>query len=449
MQKLRIFVRSSIRQEKAVRKPIAEFKANSKLTGLHSECIQFYVLRSIKASISLALIAFSAYSKGGDWPNWRGPSHDGFSTETAWSLEKAEVVWKKHVGVGFSSMSVVDNLVYTQGHDGRKKGGKETVYCLSAKTGEVVWSDEYPAAIVDYLHEGGPCATPTVYSGRLYTISKDGRLKCFNALNGKVIWERNMMKAAGMRKPPEWGFAGSPYVLNDKLLIEGGYTFALDLESGKDIWRSESFRHAYGTPATFTHKGKSLIATLKTDGLVILDASDGSTLAFRKWETSFRTNSTTPIPLSDGRIFISTGYRRGSALLQLKGDGLQTIWENKNLSNHMNNSVIYNGHIYGFDGNTHMAGPKEMVCLELATGTVKWRAGAALRCGSLMAADNRMLALGERGQLIEAPLSPEGFEPTVEIQALTGKCWTVPVLANARIYARNAKGTLVCVNASK
>ena len=255
MQKLRIFVRSSIRQEKAVRKPIAEFKANSKLTGLHSECIQFYVLRSITARISLALIAFSAYSKGGDWPNWRGPSHDGFSTETAWSLEKAEVIWKKQVGVGFSSISVVDNLVYTQGHDGRKKGGKETVYCLSAKTGEVVWSDEYPAAIVDYLHEGGPCATPTVYSGRLYTISKDGRLKCFNALNGKVLWERNMMKAAGMRKPPEWGFSGSPYVLNNKLLIEGGYTFALDLESGKDIWRSESFRHAYGTPSTFTHQG--------------------------------------------------------------------------------------------------------------------------------------------------------------------------------------------------
>ena len=136
MQKLRIFVRSSIRQEKAVRKPIAEFKANSKLTGLHSECIQLYVLRSITARISLALIAFSAYSKGGDWPNWRGPSHDGFSTETAWSLEKAEVIWKKQVGVGFSSISVVDNLVYTQGHDGRKKGGKETVYCLSARTGE-------------------------------------------------------------------------------------------------------------------------------------------------------------------------------------------------------------------------------------------------------------------------------------------------------------------------
>ena len=358
------------------------------------------------------------------------------------------MIWKKQVGVGFSSISVVDNLVYTQGHDGRKKGGKETVYCLSAKTGEVVWSDEYPAAIVDYLHEGGPCATPTVYSGRLYTISKDGRLKCFNALNGKVLWERNMMKAAGMRKPPEWGFSGSPYVLNDKLLIEGGYTFALDLESGKDIWRSESFRHAYGTPSTFTHReisdrdaqdGRScylgciqrIHLGLSEMGNFISDQLDHSNPFIRRTYIYF------------------TGYRRGSALLQLKGGELQTIWENKNLSNHMNNSVIYNGHIYGFDGNTHMAGPKEMVCLELATGTVKWRAGAALRCGSLMAADNRMLALGERGQLIEAPLSPEGFEPTAEIQALTGKCWTVPVLANARIYARNAKGTLVCVNASK
>ena len=221
---------------------------------------------------------------------------------------------------------------------------------------------------MDYLHEGGPCATPTVYSGRLYTISKDGRLKCFNALNGKVLWERNMMKAAGMRKPPEWGFAGSPYVLNNKLLIEGGYTFALDLESGKDIWRSESFRHAYGTPATFTHKGKSLIATLKTDGLVILDASNGSTLAFRKWETSFRTNSTTPIPLRDGVYF----YRLPKRICPSTTQRWRTpyIWENKNLSSHMNNSIIYNGHIYGFDGNTHMAGPKRWSA-SVATGTVK------------------------------------------------------------------------------
>ena len=396
-----------------------------------------------------ALLLAVLPAQGGDWPNWRGPAHDGFSAETGWSLKKAEVLWKAQVGVGFSSMAVAGGRVYTQGHDGKKQDGKETVYCLDARTGKAVWSDTYSAAIVDYLHEGGPCATPTVHAGRLYTLSKDGRLKCYDAPTGKVRWERDMMKAAGMRKPPEWGFAGSPYVLGDKLLIEGGHTFALDLATGKEVWRSKGYRHAYGTPISFQHGGGTLVAALKTDGLVILDASDGSTVAFRKWETSFRTNSTTPIPLPGGRIFISTGYRRGCALLQFKGGELQTLWESKSLSNHMNNSVVHQGHIYGFDGNTHMAGPKEMVCLDLATGATKWRAGAALRCGSLMAADGRILALGERGQLVEAPLSPRAFEPTAEIQALTGKCWTVPVLANGRIYARNARGALVCVDASR
>ena len=403
----------------------------------------------IRTKTLVAFLAPVLLLQAADWPNWRGPAHDGFSIEGDWSLERAEVIWKANVGVGFSSMAVVAGRVYTQGHDGLKQGGKETVYCLDARTGKPVWRDTYPAAIVDYLHEGGPCATPTVHAGHVYSISKDGRLKCYAASTGKVRWERDMMKAANMRKPPEWGFAGSPYVLGGRLLIEAGHTFALDLATGKELWRSKKFRHAYGTPISFQHGGRTLVATLKTDGLVILDAADGSTVAFHSWETSFRTNSTTPIPLPGGRIFISTGYRRGCALLQLKGRELQPIWQNKNLSNHMNNSVVHGGHIYGFDGNTHMAGPKEMVCLDLATGATKWRAGAALRCGSLMAADGRMLVLGERGQLVEAPLSPKGFEPTAEIQALTGKCWTVPVLADGRIYARNAKGALVCVDASR
>ena len=383
-----------------------------------------------------------------DWPNWRGPTLDGISSESQWGLSNAKVKWKGRIGVGFSSISVSGGRIYTMGHDGLKKGGMETVHCLDALTGKAVWTDTYPAVLVDYLHEGGPCSTPTVDGDRVYTISKDGRLKCYAAATGKVYWERNMMKAAAMTKPPEWGFSGSPVVLGNKLLVEGAHTFALDKDSGKEIWRSKRFRHAYGTPAFFNHKGRTLIATLKTDGLVILDAADGSSIAFRKWETSFRTNSTSPIILPDGKIFLSTGYHRGCALLQLQGNRLETLWENKNLSNHMNNSVILDDHIYGFDGNSHMAGPKELVCLELATGNTKWRGGAELRCGSLMVASGRILALGERGQLVEAPVSTKSFNPTAEIHVLRGKCWTVPVLANGFIYARNARGDLICVDAN-
>ncbi len=383
-----------------------------------------------------------------DWPNWRGPTFDGISKESGWTLSNAEIKWRTKVGIGFSSMAVADERVYTMGHNGLKKDGRETVHCLDAATGSIIWTDNYPSSLLAHLHEGGPCATPTVDEARVYTISKNGRLKCYAAATGRVHWESDMMKVAGMKKPPEWGFSGSPYILGDKLLIEGAHTFALDKSTGREIWRSKRYRHAYGSTVSFRQGNRTLIATLKTDGLVILDASDGSTIAFSKWETSFRTNSTTPIILPDNRIFISTGYRRGCALLHLAGGELKTLWENRSLSNHMNNSVITGGHIYGFDGNTHMAGPKELVCLELATGKTMWRGGSELRCGSLLVADGRILALGERGQLVEAPLSPKGFNPTAEIHALRGKCWTVPVLANGRIYARNARGDLVCVDAS-
>ena len=183
---------------------------------------------------------------------------------------------------------------------------------------------------------------------------------------------------------------------------------------------------------------------MKTDGLVILDAANGKTLAFEKWTTAFRTSSTTPIVLGN-LIFVSTGYKRGCALFEFTGDGLRKIYANRDLSNHMNNSVVLGDFLYGFDGNTHMLGPKQLVCMKLATGAVQWRKDG-YRCGSLMAANGQLLVLGERGNLAVGPASPKGFKPKAEAQVLGGKCWTVPVLANGRIYCRNAAGDLVCLD---
>ena len=114
----------------------------------------------------------------------------------------------------------------------------------------------------------------------------------------------------------------------------------------------------------------------------------------------------------------------------------------------MNNSVVLGGFVYGFDGNTHMAGPKELVCLRLADGTVQWRK-AGYRCGSLMAVQNHLLILSETGKLALGSASPKGFKPIAEGRVLNGKCWTVPVLSNGRIFARDAAGNLVCVDARK
>jgi len=380
-----------------------------------------------------------------DWPRWHGPAGTGVSSEKGWKANLEEVAWKAKLGVGFSTVSVADGKLFTMGHDGRKSGGKETVWCLDAATGKEIWKDSYEAAIVDYLHEGGPCATPTVDGKTVYTISKDGRLNAYSAATGKLAWTKDMMKEAGMKRPPEWGFAGSPYVLDDLLIIEAAHTFALDKKTGKEVWRSKKYRHAYGTPIAFKQGGKTWIATLKTDGLVVLDAEDGATLAFEKWETSYRTNSTTPIVRGD-KIFVSTGYRRGCALFQLKKGSLLKIYENKTMSNHMNNSILVGDYLYGFDGNVHMAGPKDLVCMQFSTGKEQWRDRSNLQVGSLIVADNQIVALGQKGELAIAPVSSKGFAPSVREQVIGGRCWTSPVLANGRLYLRNARGDLVCLD---
>ncbi len=190
------------------------------------------------------------------------------------------------------------------------------------------------------------------------------------------------------------------------------------------------------------------LAVLKTDGLVVLDARAGGTVAFSKWETPFSTNATTPV-VHEEKIFISTGYDRGAALFELGERHMVKRYENQLICNHLNNSVLVEGHLFGFDGTAHRGRPTEFVCMDFDTGTERWRvpAGEGLGCGSLIATSNRMLLiLTERGELVAAPAIPDEFAIQQRAQVLGGRCWTSPALANGRIYCRNSRGDLVCVD---
>ena len=389
-----------------------------------------------------SLIITSSSALAVDWPNWLGPLGNGISTESNWKDEIEEPTWKTKVGVGFSSVSVANGKLYTMGHDGKKTGGQETIYCLNAKTGKSIWSHSYPAPLIDYLHEGGPCSTPTVDGSTVYSISKHGLLHAYGVNDGKIIWQKDMLKEAGMKGPPEWGFAASPFILGDQLIIEAGATYSLNKKTGQVIWKSKPYRPAYGTPTIFKPNGKPMVAVLKTDGLVLLDPTNGKTLAFVKWETSYRTNASTPIVQGD-KLFISTGYQRGCALFQWKENSLNKIYENKILSTHMNHAILSDGFLYGFDGNVHMAGKKDFVCMKFLTGEEQWRTtDRGLMVGSLLIADDRMIILGQKGELVIAMATSSGFEEITREQVMGGRCWTMPVLANGSLFLRNARGDL-------
>jgi len=396
----------------------------------------------------LGLLFLSAFiSSAKDWPGWLGPNQNAIVSESPpTDLEK--VNWRSKVGIGFSSVVVVGDRLIAMGHDGKKTGGEETVWCLDVKTGKALWSDSYAAQLVDNLHVGGPAATPLIDGDRVYTLSRDGQLHCYSLKEGALLWKRMMMNEAGLSQPPEWGFSASPVVIGDRLVIEAGATFCLDKNSGKVLWKSKTYRIAYGSPALFQDiTGRECLAVLKTDGLVVMDMTDGKTLAFAKWESSFNTNSTTPIVADQRYVFISTGYDRGCALFDFSGSSLKEIYEKPIMSNHMSNSVLLDGHLYGFDGTAHRGRPTEFVCMNLKTGEERWRVGpdSLLGCGSVIACGKWLVILTERGELILAKLSSGKFELLDRSQVLGGRCWTPPILAGGHIYCRNSRGDLVSV----
>jgi len=83
--------------------------------------------------------------------------------------------------------------------------------------------------------------------------------------------------------------------------------------------------------------------------------------------------------------------------------------------------------------------------MEIETGKIVW-SEKGFGLGQLMLADGKLIVLSDAGRLVVADASPGGYRELAAARILTGKCWTVPVLANGRLYARNAAGDLVCLD---
>ena len=204
------------------------------------------------------------------------------------------------------------------------------------------------------------------------------------------------------------------------------------------------YRPGYGSPLVFERGNKTLIAVLNNDKLLVVNATDGDEVASFPWKTKFATTSSTPI-VHDDTIFISTGYDQGCALLRWKGGDLEVVYENRNMRNHMNNCVLWDGYLYGIDGNSHNPRTCQLDCMNYTTGEIAWKK-PGFGCGSLMLANGKLLVLSDRGTLVLADASPDEYQELGRTELFDERCWTVPVVAGGRVYCRNAAGGLVCVN---
>ena len=371
------------------------------------------------------------------WTNFRGPKRDGnyeaTPVLTSWPSGGLSPVWKQPVGVGYASFTVADGRAYTI----EQRRGEEVVVAYDVSTGREVWTQAWNALYSDSTGDG-PRATPTWDNGRIYALGATGELRCLDANTGAVIWGKNILSDNQARNL-QWAMAASPLVVDDKVIVLPGGTsgksvVAYNKNTGAPVWKVLNDTQAYVSPMLVELAGRRQIMVVSSSRVVGLVPESGAVLWSYAWDTSSGINVSQPIVVDKNRFFISSGYGKGAALVEVQGSGnsftATTIWENINMKNKFNSSVLHNGHVYGLDEGI-------LTCLDVNTGERKWK-GGRYGYGQVLLASGHLILTSDTGDLALVKATPDQYTEVARFQALSGQTWNYPAIADGRLLVRNA-----------
>lgn len=391
-------------------------------------------MNSVGVILATLVLPFSL-AQAADWPQWRGANFDGIAeAQVPKSLpETLPVSWTANVGTGFSSFAAVGNRVLTMGN----KDDRDSVWCLDAQTGRVLWQHVYDCPLDPLYYEGGPGGTPTVHGGSVYTLSKKGHAFRLSLETGKVIWSRDLLADHGLELP-EWSFAGSPFVHEGRVILNAGRGgIALSANTGGTLWLPDTETSGYATIVPF-QENQHLLFSAKA--LLSINLSDGSQHWEFPWKSSRDVNAADPLVIGNDIVVSSSSGTMRIRPVRGQSDP-DVVWEQKDLKWYFNPGVRVGNYIYSLHGTTHR--PTELVCTDVETGATVW-AEEGFGSGGLIASGDHVIVF-DLGKLTIFPASPDGFEPILQLQVLDGKCWTAPVIANGLIFCRNAVGDIAAV----
>lgn len=377
----------------------------------------------------------------GAFPAFRGASRDGIVSGPPlaqnWEVRPPKTLWRQPVGGGYASIAIENNRAYTI----EQRRDKEAVVGYDATNGRELWVREYPALFTEAMGGPGPRATPTVFEGKVYSLGATGVLLCLDADDGAEVWKVNILEE---NQDPNitWGMSGSPLVYDDFVVVNPGAqkpetsgqaVVAYDRKTGKRAWSAGNAKAGYSSPMLATLAGKRQILVFDGEGIGGYDATDGTELWRFPWQTQEGINVAQPLALEGDRVFVTSGYGVGCAMLRIaERDGqlvAEELWRNKALRCRFSSPIEHGGHIYGLDEGI-------LVCIDAKTGERKWKNGR-YRHGQILLAGDTIVVLGEEGQLALVKADPSGFQEMGIFQALEGKTWNYLAIAGGLAFVRN------------
>ena len=388
-----------------------------------------------------------------DWPNWRGPALNGKSSlvsiKADWSdsltkLWTVDFLCQDNRTATWSSVVVQGNRLIVPGRD----EDHDLLFCLNSKTGELIWENKY-AAETNSSHGPGPRATPVINEDYVYTFGRSGDVACWKLFDGELVWHKKTTDIGG--KEPNWGYSATPFVYKNLLIIQGGGTNtiqAYNKYSGDVVWTALEGPAGFSAANLIKLEGQNYLVIYHGKGLSLIHPDDGNVLWTVPYETSYGVNATTPLVLGD-KILHASGYDMGAQLVKAGVDNYEILWANNEYQPQHSDPIEVNGYLYGYSGESGR--PKgDFLCIEIASGEIKWST-KELGQGTTIFAGGYLITLDLKGNLSLLKPNPNKYEKVGEVKAAIPNvrhlAWTVPVVANGKLYLRYLQH-LICYDIS-
>jgi len=411
---------------------------------------------------SLMGISWVGKSWGEDWPWWRGLRGDGTwkgpRLPERWPSSELRVVWQREVGGGYAGVSVRGQRLVTMDFETAQPKitqseapqreevqGYERVLCFSVVDGRLLWQHKYPV-IYGRLggYANGPRSTPVLSAdNKVYTLGAVGHLHCYDLTDGKVLWSVDSVRELGARVP-EWGFAGSPLLDGDRLIvhlgaIDNGCVIALDRHSGKRIWKALEDPAGYCNPIIFPTPAGRLLVVWTPHHIHALEATTGRPLWKVPYPVTYGVSIATPLLRED--ILVVSGYWEGTKAIRVgpRLEDHELIWSDRRQLRALMAQPLYRDG-YGFLLDKDYG----LTCFEWRTGKKIWDDDNQLTPrgrnphASIIwtGQDNQALALNAVGELVLLRLHHRGYEESSRVKVLSDQVWGHPAFADRFLFAK-------------
>ncbi len=394
--------------------------------------------------LTLALLLAPA-----DWPHLRGPNQDGVSTEKnladTWPEAGPPRLWQRDLGQGHSGFIVADGRLYTQ----RQTLTSSYLLCLDPKTGQTLWETRLDWSWQPRGAYPGPYATPTWSRGKVHVTSPTGRVACVDGRTGEYLWSLNVrekFQGDGFG----FGYAITPTLEAGRMILPVGgpdaSLVALDPDSGKTLWASGSDPASYCPVLPITFADRRCVVGYLQNAWVIADAATGKQLFRQSLSAGYDEHSAWPL-YREPHLLLTAPFHAPATRYELKADSAGVIqatptWMSREFANDVTSSVLYRGHVYGFDvrqaqSSKHRATRGAFRCLDWATGKTCWSTDAVGQAG-VVVADGKLYLLNDTGTLILADADPTAYRERGRVQLFDDEiCWTPPTVCDGRLFARS------------